>query len=115
MGRQHGTGISIAGDTSVDVFDCWIHHTWSDGIFLAGWGDTDDAPYGYEWAYNLVELTGRYAFVADQNDSGTAWFHHNILRDTGAVSDRRGGPATWDGANGQRARGGERPRHVQLA
>jgi hypothetical protein len=80
--RQFAAGISIAGDNSVDVFDTWIHHTYGDGIFVAGWGDTDYAPYGYEWAYNLVELTGRYAFTANQNDSGTAWFHHNILRDT---------------------------------
>ena len=82
VGRQYGSGISSAGDMNVTVYDCWMHNTWSDGIYVVGWGDTDHAPWGYDLAYNLIEDTGRYGITLNQNDSGTAWIHHNIIRDT---------------------------------
>jgi hypothetical protein len=79
---EFAAGVNIAGDASVDVLDCWIHQTYGDGIFLAGWNHTDHVIPGYEWAYNLVEGVGRMGMTANQNDSGTAWIHHNIIRDS---------------------------------
>jgi hypothetical protein len=86
VNRQHGTGVSIAGETaqniSANIYDTWMHHLYSDGIFVAGWGNTDYSPSGFDFSYNLIEMTGRYGIVINQNDSGTAWIHHNIIKNT---------------------------------
>lgn len=86
VARQNGHAVALAGSSgaviSANVYDCWFHHIWSDGIFVAGWADTDASPAGFDFGYNRIEDTGRYGIVINQNDSGTAWVHHNIIEDT---------------------------------
>lgn len=84
--KQHGMGISIAGNpgaiVTASALDLWIHHTWSDGIFVAGWGDTDFSPAGFDFGHLRIEYTGRYGITLNQNDSGDARIHDSIIRDT---------------------------------
>jgi hypothetical protein len=78
--QQFAAAISIAGNNSVDVFDVWTHHTYGDGIFIAGWGDVDYTTNGpFEFAYNHIDLSGRYGMTINQSSLGPAWVHHNVI------------------------------------